>query len=429
MVGAAARARAGRRSSLAVEPEPAPLWRNREFALLESGRLLSSVGTAATTIAYPLLTLALTHSPAKAGAVAFARLLPYALLALPAGLAADRWNRKHLMIGAVAVQAIAIGGLALEVATGNAGFWLIVVVAFVEGAGSLVFGVSEAGALRAVVPRPQLPAAVSIQRGRSATVQLVGPPLGGALFGIARALPFLVDSCSYAFSLLALSAMRTPFQEKRELDASTLRSQIAEGFRFLWSRPFLRATTILYALGNVTVPALLLVVVVTGTSEGLSGGAIGALAAVVGAAVLLGSAASAFVRRRLSVRAIIWLELWLGLGSVLFLIWPKAWILVAGIAPQAFAFPITDSVVISYRLAVTPDRLLGRSESIRNNLARLIDPLGPLVAGFLVSAFSARAAVAVFLAWSAGLLAWGMLNPALRAAPRLDELQALEAGS
>jgi MFS family permease len=428
VVGTAARARAGGRSGLALDPEPAPLWRNREFAFLESGRLLSSIGTAATTIAYPLLTLALTHSPAKAGAVGFARLLPYALLALPAGLAADRWNRKRLMIGADGVQAVAIGVLAIAVATGNARFWLIVLVAFFEGGGSLFFGVAQAGALRAVVPRQQLPAAVSIQRGRAATVQLIGPPLGGALFGIGRALPFLVDSCSYAFSLLAVSAMRAPFQEKRELDASRLRSQIAEGFRFIWSQPFLRSTTILYALGNVTVPALLLVVVVTGTSEGLSGGAIGALTAAVGAAVLLGSAASAFVRRRLSMRAIIWLELWLGLGSALFLIWPKPWILVAGIAPQAFVFPITDSVVISYRIAVTPDRLLGRSESIRSNLTRLIDPLGPLVAGFLVSAYSARAAVAVVLAWSAGLLAWGMLDSALRAAPRLDELQALEAG-
>jgi hypothetical protein len=128
------------------------------------------------------------------------------------------------------------------------------------------------------------------------------------------------------------------------------------------------------------------------------------------------------------MRAIIWTELWLGLGGGLFLIWPNAWVLVAGIAPQAVAFPITDSVVVSYRIAVTPDRLLGRSESIRTNLARLIDPVGPLVAGLLLSAFSARAAVAVFAAWNAGLLIWGMLNAALRDAPRLDGLQAVEAG-
>ena len=145
--------------------------------------------------------------------------------------------------------------------------------------------------------------------------------------------------------------------------------------------------------------------------------------------MLLGSGISPFLRRRLSMRAIIWVELWLGLGSGVFLIWPRAWVLVAGIAPLAAAYPVTDSVVISYRIAVTPDRLLGRSESIRVNLARLIDPVGPLVAGVLLSAFSPRAAVGLFLGWSAGLLVWGMLNPALRAAPRLDELEALQAGA
>jgi predicted MFS family arabinose efflux permease len=428
-VGASARPRAGRRGGLALAPDPAPLRRNREFALLESGRLLSSVGTAATTIAYPLLTLALTHSPAKAGLVGFARLLPYGLLALPAGLAADRCDRRRLMLGAEAVQAVAIGGLAVAVATDNAALWVIVAVAFVEGAGSVVFGVAQAGALRAVVPREQLPAAVAVQRGRSAAVQIIGPPLGGALFGLGRAVPFAADSATYAFSLLSLAAMRTPFQERRKTDPARLRSQIVEGFRFLWAHPFLRATTILYALGNVTVPALLLVVVVVGRQEGLSGGAIGLLTSVVGAAVLLGSALSPLVRRRLSMRAIIWTELWLGLGSGIFLVWPNAWVLVAGIAPQAVAFPITDSVVVSYRIAVTPDRLLGRSESVRTNLARLIDPLGPLVAGLLLGAFSPRAAVGLFTAWSIGLLVWGMLNPALRDAPRLEGLQALEAGS
>ncbi|TML40666.1 MAG: MFS transporter, partial [Actinobacteria bacterium] len=52
------------------------LWRNREFLLLQLGQLLSNAGTSSTTIAYPLLALALTHSPAKAGIISFARLIP-----------------------------------------------------------------------------------------------------------------------------------------------------------------------------------------------------------------------------------------------------------------------------------------------------------------------------------------------------------------
>jgi hypothetical protein len=402
------------------------LWRNREFVLLESGRLLSTAGTSSTGIAYPLLVLALTSSPAKAGLVGFARLAPYALLALPAGVAADRWNRKSLMIGADVVRALMLAGLAVAVQLDHAGWPLIAAIAFAEGAGAVVFGVAQAGALRAIVPRRQLPAAVGAQRARSAAVDLAGPPLGGALFAVGRALPFAADSASYAFSLASLAAIRTPFQERRELESTRLRSQVAEGFRFLWRQPFIRATTFLYALLNVTIPALLLVVIVVGRREGLSSSEIGGLVAAFGAALLAGALLSPLLRRWLSVRAIILLELWTALGSGLFLVWPTVWVLVAGMLPQAIVIPATDSVVVGYRVAVTPDRLLGRVESVRSNLARLIDPLGPLAAGLLLSATSARVTVAFFVGWSGALLAWGLASPAIRAAPSLNELDEAE---
>jgi len=407
----------------ATTPKSVPLWRNREFVLFEAGRFLSTAGTQTTTIAYPLLVLALTHSPAKAGIVSFARLIPYALFAIPAGLAADRWNRKRLMIAADCGQALAIGSLATVLLVQRGAFWPIPVVAFVEGTGSVFFSVASTGALRAVVPRRQLPDAVGAQRARAAAVGLAGPPVGGALFAVGRAVPFVADCVSYAFSLLSLAAMRTPFQEKRALDTSRLRSQIAEGFRFLWTQPFIRATTFVYALGNVSIPAVLLVVIVVGKRQGLSSTEIGALMAVFGTFLLIGSLASPLFRRWFSVRTIILIELWAALGSGLYLIWPNVWVLLAGMLPQAVAIPVTDSVVVSYRVAMTPDRLLGRAESVRSNIAILLAPLGPLTAGLLLSVVSARATIAAFLAWSIALLLWGMLSSAIRNAPSLDELE------
>src|SRR3954454_18865178 len=93
-----------------------PLRRNRDFVLLESGRLLSTTGSQLTTIAYPLLVLALTHSPSRAGIVSFARFIPSALFALPAGVAADRWSRKRMMIAADGVRAVAIASLVATIA-------------------------------------------------------------------------------------------------------------------------------------------------------------------------------------------------------------------------------------------------------------------------------------------------------------------------
>ena len=200
-----------------------PLRRNRDFVLLESGRLLSTAGSQMTTIAYPLLVLAATHSPAKAGLVSFARLVPQVLFGLVAGVAADRWNRKWLMIGSDTVRAAAIASLGAAILSGRLAFWQVVVVGFVEGTGSVFFSGAAAGALRSVVPARQLPTAVGAQQARASTVRLVGPPLGGALFSLGRAVPFLVDAGSYAFSILSLLAMRTPFQEQREIDTSPLR--------------------------------------------------------------------------------------------------------------------------------------------------------------------------------------------------------------
>lgn len=69
-----------------------PLRRNRDFVLLQSGQLLSAMGSEATAIAYPLLALALTHSPGRAGVVTFARLAPFAALQLPAGCSPTGWT-------------------------------------------------------------------------------------------------------------------------------------------------------------------------------------------------------------------------------------------------------------------------------------------------------------------------------------------------
>ena len=402
-----------------------PLRRNRDFVLLQIGQLLSSAGTSSSSIAFPLLVLAVTHSPAKAGIVAFARSVPSVLFALPAGLAADRWSRRRLMIAADGVRVLAIGSLGVTILLDRIVFWEVVAVAFVEGSGSAVFFGAQPGALRAVVPARQLPAAAATETGRQAVVRLAGPPLGGALFGLARALPFLVDAVSYAFSSLSLLAMRTPFQEQRELQVASVRSRLAEGFHFVWNQPFLRTCALLFGLGNFIGPGVLFAVVVIGKQQGLSGGEVGALIAVFGACLLLGSLASPLVRRVLPVRAVLLLELWTWLGCGAFLIWPNVYVLTAGILPTALAIPSTDSVVHGYRIAMTPDRLLGRAESVRSLISLLIAPFGPLAAGVLISTVSARAAIALFAVTGLVLAVWGTLSPSIRTAPSLDELHEL----
>ena len=94
--------------------EALPLRRNRDFVLLWSGQVVSTLGSEVSGLAFPLLVLSLTGSPAQAGVVGFARALPYLLVYLPAGALVDRWNRKRVMLISDAGRALALGSLAIE---------------------------------------------------------------------------------------------------------------------------------------------------------------------------------------------------------------------------------------------------------------------------------------------------------------------------
>ena len=396
---------------------PVPLRRNRNFVLLQAGQLLSNAGTQVTTIAYPLLVLALTHSALKAGVVSFARAAPMALLALPAGVAADRWSRRALMIVSDGVRAAALALLAVCVAVLHVSYWVIPVIAAVEGVGSTMFSAAAPGAIRAVVPKEQLLEAAGAQTGRRAIVRLVGPPVGGALFELGRAVPFVVDACSYVCSTASLLLMRVRFEEERVREAVAVRASIREGMVFTWRQPFLRVTAFLYGLLNFSGSALLFCIVVIGEAQGLSGGAIGLLTACFAGSVLLGSLLSSSLRRMLSVRAVFLLEIWAWLGCVLFLVWPTALALALGLVPVGLAIPSTDSVVHGYRIAITPDRLLGRAESVRSAIALSIASLAPLAAGLLLQHTTPRWTVGFFTAWALALALWGTMSHALRVAP------------
>ena len=221
---------------------------------------------------------------------------------------------------------------------------------------------------------------------------------------------------------MTLLAIRTPFQEDRDHDEASLRSQLAEGFRFLWARPFLRSCALLFTWSNLVFEGLFLIMIVAGRRQGLSSSAIGALIAAFGACMLLGSVISPRFQKLLSMRSIVILSLWLQTGIVGFVAAPSIYILLACAAPMAIFFPTVNAVVIGYRIAVTPDRLTGRVNSVARTIALCGAPLGPLTAGVMLGAFSARTTVAAFGALLVVLASLASLLPSIRQAPSLAEL-------
>jgi MFS family permease len=402
-----------------------PLRRNRDFVLLQVGQTLSTIGSESTAIAYPLLVLAVTHSPAQAGIVGFARIVPWALFGFVAGAIADRTNRKLIMVAADVIRIAAVSSLLVAFAIDRVSLVHVALVAFVEGTFFVFFNVAELGALRSVVPARQLPAAAAAEQARYSTVFLIAPPLGGALFGIGRALPFLTDVVSYVFSLGSLLAMRTPFQEVRAEDPEGIRAALMEGLRWLWQHRFFRACALLFSWTNLVYEALFLVLIVVGRRQGLSSAEIGLLFATFGVCSLLGSVAAARIARVVSMRALIIGGFWIQLGFAAFLVEPSVYVLLAGAVPMALFTPAVNSAVIGYRTAMVPDRLTGRVGGVARTIALCLAAFGPLSAGLLLHWFSARETVGAYFALMLLLAVLGTLNPSIRNAPNLSELDDL----
>ena len=400
------------------------LRRNRDFQILWSGQVVSALGSRMSGVAFPLLVLALTSSPAKAGATLFAGALPLLLFTLPAGAYVDRVDRKRLMLACEAARFAALGTVPLALWAGRLTFAHILVVAFVDGTAYVFFEVAERAALRQVVPPRQLPAAIAQNQAREYTALLLGQPLGAVLFGAARAAPFVVDAVSYLASAASLLLIRTRLQETREPAAPNLRREIAEGVRFLWRQPLLRTAALLATGNDLALNSLYLVLLVLAKERGASAALIGAMFAFFGVGGVLGAIVAPVASRSLSPRMIVVGAVWaITLLVPLLLVVPGAVPLGVIYGAMFVALPAWNAVLGAYRVALVPDRLQGRVQSVSTLAALGVVPFGALGMGFLLEGAGTTPAIAAVFALMLVVSTAAALSRSLRDAPRLDELE------
>jgi MFS family permease len=402
-----------------------PLRRNRDFLLLWSGQVVSTVGSEVSQIAYPLLVLALTRSPRDAGIVGFARALPFLLFYLPAGAYVDRWDRKRVMLAADAGRALALGSVAIWLALGHPPLAWLAVTSFVEGSLFVFFQLSEGAALPQIVPKEQLPQAIAQNQARQQGAGLVGSPLGGALYGLSRLVPFTADAVSYAVSFLSLLFVRPAFQGEREPAQRSLRSEIGEGLGWLRRQPFLRAITGFVAGTNFVHQALSLVLIVRLKDLGASPALIGAVFAVISTGSIAGALAAPWVQRHAPPALVVLGSLWLwpAQTAVLFLL--RDPIVIGVVTAAGFTTgPIFNVVVGAYRYALVPERLYGRVASASLLFAWGSIPLGSLFAGYGIAAWGARPMLVVLAAMLLGIALVATASRDVRTARRPEELAA-----
>ena len=376
-----------------------PLWRNRDFTLLWSSQVISTVGTRVTSVAYPLLVLLLTGSPALAGVVGFAQTLPFLLLYLPGGAWVDRWDRRRTMVVCEVGRMVALGSIAVTAVVGGVHSITIAqlaAVAFVEGSLFVLFDLAEGAALPRLVPAGQLPTAVAWNQARTQGADLVGQPLGGLLFAIAPALPFAVDSVSYLVSGGAVAAIRTRLQGERAATADRLRTRIAQGVRFVRRSAFLREMVVIVGWMNLVFNGTFLVLIVRAQRLGGSPGQIGLMLAAYGLGGILGAIAAPAVQRRLPGRVVLitiaWL--WTALGIALAFAPSLVWLAVLVFVLNLFGAPY--NVVIGARLyQLVPEEIFGRVRSVGRIVAWGTIPIGTLLGGLLADRLGAGPALLV----------------------------------
>jgi predicted MFS family arabinose efflux permease len=386
--------------------------------VLWSSQVVSTVGTRVTSIAFPLLVLAETHSPAMAGVVGFAQTLPFLLLYLPAGAFIDRWDRKRTMLACDAGRGVALGSIAITIALGWLSMAQVIVAALIEGSLFVLFDLAEGAVLPQLVTAGQLPAALAQNQAKTQGADVVGQPLGGVLFSAAWLLPFLVDAVSYLVSFTALLSLRRPFQPPRGRPSTRLRTEIAEGLRWVWRQPFLRAAVGVIGGVNFVFNALTLVLIVRAKDLGASPALIGVMFAFVGVGGLLGSFVAPWVRRSFPAHGVLVTAGWLWVAQIgVLALLPNTLSLGIVSGLRSFAAPAFNVVVNNHVYQVTPDRLLGRVRSA----ARLVTwgsiPLGTLAGGFLAAAFGAQATLVILTGTMGGIAAAATLARGMRQLP------------
>ena len=378
-----------------------PLRRNRDFQLLWSGQAVSVLGSQTSKIAYPLLVLAMSGSPAKAGLAGFAAMLGYLLFPLPAGGLADRHDRKRIMITCDAIRLAAVGSIAVAGWAAHVTYVQVLVAGFAEGTATVFFGLAQRAALPMLIHPSQRAVAIGQNEARQNAAQLAGPALGGVLFGLSRAAPFAADALSYLASLTTLPFIKAPMQAARQdppgQDPRGRRvwwAELGEGLSWTWRQPFLRYSAFCAASVNMLLQVLTLGLIVLARHDRASPAEIGVIVGCMGAGGLAGAFAAPWFQRRIpagiTITGCMWI--WTILLALIVAVPAPLW-LCPVVTAFGFVGPAWNVSVQTYRMRITPNELLGRTSSVGMQIAWGVIPLGSLLAGFLLQAFSPAVAM------------------------------------
>jgi MFS family permease len=361
--------------------------RNPALARLLAGEFISGIGDWLYLVAILVVVYAESSSPVLLGVVGAARILPYVLLSVPAGIAADRYDRRMVLLVTDVARGVLMLGLAAAVVIG-APTVVIVAISILAACFSTFFGPAIAALLPMLVDERDLGPANSAWATLDNVAFIVGPALAGLLLATGRLeLAFLLNALS--FGVVAIVLWRLPV---RSLTAdggeATSVSEVEvqkPGWRELvrpLAGPFILDSTTSIVGGGLGVITVVLAVDVLGAGEAGTG-YLNAATGVGG--VIAGILGGALLARRLGVPLLIG-----GVAGGIGL----AWLAIAGnlvvamlaIGVATAGLLLLDVVNTTLIQRIVPDALRGRAMGVLQTTSAVLYSLGSLAIPILASA-------------------------------------------
>ncbi|MFF7265046.1 MFS transporter [Streptomyces sp. NPDC008159] len=415
-----------------------PLRRNRDFVLLWSATLSSTLGAQVASVAYPLLALQLTGSAVHAGLIGSAAMAAGIALRLPAGALVDRWDRRRTMLVCDLVRAALVATTVTASLLGFLDWRMLLGVAVVGGVCGVFFEPAETALLRRVVPAEHLPQALAHNEARQYGATIAGPPLGGLLFNLGRTVPLAGELLAHLLSFAAVLAVKSPTPAATTPIARTAPSapsapgrprsllrDIADGLRWTWRQRFLRVLLVTAAGFGLVFSALTFTAIVAARRSGAAPADIGLMMAISGTGGLLGALAAPRLQRR-SPTSVVLAMFWVAAAAIpAMAVRPTAWTIGPLLAAAFFLAPAANAILYTYQMTITPDHLQGRVLSSLALIGGAAAPVGPLASGLVLEHWGVRAAL-LSIACVMGLVALGATwSRTVRHLPPLDRAGAV----
>ena len=380
------------------------LWRNPDFMWLWGAQTVSQLGSQISGLAIPLVAIiVLDASTFEVAVLTVLGWAPFFFVSLPAGAWIDRLPRRPILIAADWGRAVALASVPLAYVLDGMTLPQLYAVELVVGTFTVFFDLSYQSYLPSVVEQDELGEGnTKLEISRSGA-QVAGPGLAGLLVRLLTA-PYaiLADALSFVVSALFLSRIRRPERdpERKGQPRAGLRREIGEGLRFVFRHPLIKAIVIFVAVSNVFVNMLFAILLVFMVRElDLSPLTIGVIFSLGNVGSLLGALTATRLARRLGIGPA--LVAVASVGALGLLLVPLAsgsltipFLVVANLLWGFFVLNYFVSA-ISLIQAITPDRLLGRTNASRRFLVQGVIPLGALLGGALGTWLGLRTTVAI----------------------------------